>query len=165
MIGFFGHTNTTGKVNQTCFSNFYPAQFVYKGYNFPTSEHALMASKAMVFWDTVRFQMIVKSDTPSSAKQYGRKVEGYTDSIWAACRYQIMTDILIEKFTQNDLMCEYLLSTGEEILVETSPYDKVWGIGMGQENRAWVDQKLWKGQNLLGFALMDTRRALQGRNS
>lgn len=165
MIGFYGHTNNSGKVNQTCFSNFYPAQFVYRNYKFPTSEHALMASKAMLFWDNTRFQMILKSDGPNSAKQYGRRVEGYTDSIWAGCRYQIMTDILVEKFSQNTELGDYLLSTGEEILAETSPYDRIWGIGLGQDSLDWTDQKLWKGQNLLGFALMDTRRILQGRNS
>jgi ribA/ribD-fused uncharacterized protein len=160
MVGFYGHTNTTGKVNKSCLSNFYPAKFIYRGHEFPTSEHALMASKAALFWDFDRFQMILKTDSPRSAKYYGRQVKNFDDNIWYYARYKIMVDILLAKFGQNQELKEFLLSTGESILVECSPSDKIWGVGLAINDSLWEDEKNWQGQNLLGYALMSARGVL-----
>jgi len=161
MIGFYGHTNTTGKVNKSCLSNFYPAKFVYRDYEFVTSEQALMASKAALFWDFDKFQMILKADSPRSAKYYGRRVKNYNDNIWSTVRYDVMVDILLAKFGQNLELKEFLLSTGDNILVECSPSDKIWGIGLSLQDPDWQDEKNWQGKNLLGSALMSAREVLK----
>jgi len=164
MIGFYGHTNTTGQINKSCLSNFYPAKFTYRGYEFVTSEHALMASKAALFWDFDKFQMILKADSPRSAKYYGRQVKNFSESIWYYARYKIMEDIILAKFGQNPELKDFLLSTGDDILVECSPSDKIWGVGLALSDPAWLDEKNWQGQNLLGYALMSVRTKLNTCN-
>ena len=62
-------------------------------------------------------------------------------------------------------MSDFLLSTGKRVLVETSPVDKVWGIGLAQDDDAATNPNLWKGENLLGFALMEVREQLLSKNS
>jgi ribA/ribD-fused uncharacterized protein len=161
MIGFYGHTNTTGKVNKSCLSNFYPAKFTYRGHEFPTSEHALMASKAALFWDFDKFQMILKTDSPRSAKAYGRQVKNFNEDIWWTSRYFIMVDILLAKFGQNQELKEFLLSTEASTLVECSPSDKIWGVGLSLSDPSWENKENWQGKNLLGYALMYTRSKLQ----
>jgi len=160
MIGFYGHTNESGEINATCFSNFYPAPFTYQGWEFSTSEQALMASKAMLFWDHARFNMIVQADTPALAKRYGRQIENYDDTIWSAVRLEIMTKILHAKFEQNPELCEYLKSTNGLTLVEVSPTDKIWGVGLSLNDDAWKNPANWQGENLLGRALMRARQLI-----
>lgn len=165
MIGFYGYKNTTGVVNETCFSNFYPASFEYRGVMFPTSEHALMASKAKLFWDEYHYQMIVDADTPATAKAYGCKITNYNEDIWSEVRFTIMEDILIEKFAQNSELCQYLLLTGNENIVEFSPYDAIWGAGISKDQYKSRNYLTFPGSNLLGLALVRTRKRLQNRNS
>jgi ribA/ribD-fused uncharacterized protein len=158
IIGFYGHKEG---LPYREFSNFAPTPFEYRGITFPTSEHALMASKALVFWDSTRFKMCAKADTPSAAKAYGRRVSPYNEKIWASCRFEIMCDILSEKFAQNEDARNLLTSTGEAKIVECSPTDTVWGVGLPLGSGLWQNEKNWRGQNLLGKALMVVREELK----
>ena len=56
------------------------------------------------------------------------------------------------------------MATGDSILVEASPVDKIWGIGLAADNPDAQNPLKWKGQNMLGFALMEVRDELQKVN-
>lgn len=157
---FYGHTNTSGLVNASCLSNFYPAQFELDGLRWPSSEHYMMHSKAALFGDTVRMGQIRKAPTCADAKKLGRKVTPYGDASWAAHRYEAVRRACEAKFGQHADLRAFLVGTGDAILVEAAPRDTVWGIGLGAKNDAARDPRQWRGSNLLGFALMDVREAL-----
>lgn len=95
------------------------------------------------------------------AKKLGRLVSGFNADQWAANSRRIVTEASQHKFAQNPHLGEFLLSTGEAVIVEASPYDTVWGIGMGATDPLALDPHSWKGENLLGFCLMDARSALR----
>ena len=155
---FSEYTNNSHNVNKTCFSNFYPAQFVDdKGITFHNSEQYLMYHKALLFNDIQIANNILSVKTPSTIKKLGRAVRNFNESKWVECRRQIMGDGLYFKFNQNQDMKNFLLSTGDLILVEASPYDTIWGIGLSETNAMNTSEYQWRGQNLLGKSLMDIR--------
>lgn len=148
------------------FSNFYNLKtpIKYEGKEFTTTEHAFMYGKAKQFKDTEIMKEIVDSfgSSPKVAKKLGRKVKGYDDDEWDKVRYQVMKDVLKEKFSQPKLK-GILLGTEDKILVEASPFDAVWGIKMRESDRGVENPNNWRGQNILGQALMEVRDDL--RNS
>ncbi|MFM7927100.1 MAG: NADAR family protein, partial [Pirellula sp.] len=89
----------------------------------------------------------------------GRKVRGFKDEVWVANARRIVTEGNIAKFSQNEGLKSFLLATGTKVLVEASPYDRIWGIGLGAEDPKAKHPTTWQGENLLGFALMDVREA------
>lgn len=93
----------------------------------------------------------------------GRQVRNFDANVWKANARRFVTEGNIEKFRQNPEMLEFLLGTDDAILVEAAPRDVIWGIGMGQDNPKALDPSTWRGQNLLGFALVDARWALKNR--
>jgi len=136
------------------------SSFVIDGVNFPTAEHYMMAEKAKTFGDTLAYEKIMNTEHPRSAKEIGRSVQSYDDSIWAEVRYAVVVAGNIAKFTQNNHLRKSLLDTGRKTLVEASPVDTVWGIGLHEDNPKATNPLHWKGSNLLGFALMDVRDKL-----
>lgn len=88
-------------------------------------------------------------------------MQNFDAEMWEANGRRIVTEASWHKFSQNPHLKEYLVSTGEAVIVEASPFDKIWGIGMGMNNAKALDPQTWNGQNLLGFALMDARSMLQ----
>lgn len=92
-------------------------------------------------------------------KKLGRSVKNYDNMIWNVTRYTAMLDGLRYKYTQNETLLKHLASTGDSIIVETSPYDAIWGIKMSKDME-WKNPFNWKGDNLLGFALMELRDEL-----
>jgi ribA/ribD-fused uncharacterized protein len=144
----------------TSFSNWHPSTFTYKGMVFNCSEQAMMWEKAMTFFDDFTAGMVMELTNPAEQKKRGRKVLGYVDEIWAARRFDIVYEICLAKFTQNPEMKEELLSTGTRTIVEASPYDTIWGIGMGSNDPDVLDESKWKGENLLGKVLMKVRENL-----
>ncbi|MFV9504877.1 MAG: NADAR family protein [Oscillochloridaceae bacterium umkhey_bin13] len=159
---FWGHQpETHGMVSKSCLSNWYPAVFTLNGITYATTEHYMMAHKATLFGDTQSYQAILNAKTPKEAKALGREVTGFREELWNAHRIDIMVTGNEAKFSQHHDMKEFLLSTHEAILVEASPYDRIWGIGMSVDHPKIEDPKAWKGLNLLGFALMEVRRRLQ----
>lgn len=155
---FWGHTpKEDGRVDQSCFSNWFPAPFEIDGVRYATTEHYMMAAKAWLFSDDEFFDKIIAAATPKEAKALGRKVRGFTDEKWLENRFEIVVAGNLAKFTQNADMGRFLVETGSTVLVEAAPRDRIWGIGMGRNNENAANPAQWRGLNLLGFALMEVR--------
>ena len=157
IIYFWGHTPDPTTVTAACLSQWYDCYFVVNGVCYHTAEQFMMASKALLFGDDVVHHEIMAAHHPLDCKKLGRKVQGFNPELWDARKYDIVVEGNKAKFGQNPKLKEFLLSTGDAILVEASPYDKIWGIGLDRETalKGIVDQ--WKGENLLGCALMEVR--------
>ncbi len=89
-------------------------------------------------------------------------MKGFDAAIWSEARSELVIEGNVEKFAQNASMKTFLLNTGRQILVEASPRDRIWGIGMAASNPDATNPMKWRGTNLLGFALMQTRARLGG---
>lgn len=142
----------------TPFSNFYKRAFSYKGYTLNYGEQAFMLEKALMF-DPSKVEAIIKATNPADVKRLGRAVQNFDDKVWKARRYEIMKDVLRAKFSDAGLR-QLLLSTGNRTLVEASPYDRTWGIGLSADDPKALNPNNWKGSNLLGKALMEIRAEL-----
>ena len=143
--------------NNTPFSNFYRKKFMYKGHSLIFSEQAFMIEKALQF-DPSKVELIANTKYAQDAKGIGRQIRNYNDRIWSAKRYHAMVQVLEAKFEDPELK-EILLATGDRIIVEASPYDRIWGVGLSEEDDDLYTGN-WKGQNLLGKALMEVRDKL-----
>ncbi len=115
----------------------------------------------LLFGDSAILERILNARTPGEAKTLGRSVSGFSEDEWNTNRLRIVTDGSFAKFSQNADLRDYLLSTGSRVLVEASPRDRIWGIGMAESNPASTNPDAWKGHNLLGFALMAAREELK----
>ena len=120
----------------------------------------MMAEKARLFNDPEVLEKILSAKDPKTMKVLGREVKGFTESIWRQHRVDIVTRGNLAKFSQNPTLGEALLHTGDAVIAEASPRDRIWGIGLGVGNAKAQDPKQWRGQNLLGKALMEVRRQL-----
>lgn len=162
-IYFWGHqSNKDNKIGKSCLSQWWPTNFKdSRGREYKTSEQWMMAEKARVFSDLEILERILSTEDPKEAKQLGREVTYFDDNIWSEKSYDIVVEGNLLKFDQNKELKDYLISTGDSILVEASPYDKIWGIGMKQDDEGIKNPKNWKGKNLLGFALMEVRDLLK----
>ena len=158
---FWGHQPTRdGRISRSCLSQWWEQAFEIEDAIYPTAEHWMMAAKARLFEDQEIHEKILKAKHPHEAKKLGRQVRNFNQQLWEAHRYQIVLQGNLHKFEQNDPLKTYLLNTGNSIIVEASPVDKIWGIGLkGDDSRAQNMDK-WKGLNLLGFALMEVRDKL-----
>lgn len=136
-------------------SNFYPHEFDYEGFVVKSSEAAFMIAKALEFapeWAS----RIAGSKTPMEAKKLGRQVPNFDEAVWDEKSYDAMVGVLMAKFSGP--LKEVLLETGTCVLVEASPRDHKWGVGVGEDKAK--DPTNWRGANLLGAALMDVRARL-----
>lgn len=141
-------------------SNWARSKFTIDDVEYNCVEQYMMAKKAETFNDEDIQKRIMSSDNPRNQKALGRKVKGFTDEKWDKVKYQIVVDGCYAKFTQNDAFKEYLMSLGDKHIVEASPYDKVWGIGLAPDDPKRHDKSNWRGQNLLGEALMLVRSSI-----
>lgn len=139
------------------FSNWALSNFRYKNNSFMCAEQAMMWEKALLFDDIYSASMIMATPDPSKQKALGRNVKNYVDEEWAAVRYKIVLNILRHKFTQDEYMHDQLMMTAGTILVEASPYDTIWGIGLDEDNPLAQNENTWRGLNLLGKALTQVR--------
>ena len=159
---FWGHqVKKSGTISKNCLSNWYPSEFIVDGIIYSTVEHFIMAQKAKLFGDIMIYKAILNAETPKEAKLLGREVTGFNDKTWSMYRMDIALSGLEAKFAQNKELKFFLLSTENRILVEASPHDKIWGIGMAEKNPEVENPKSWKGSNLLGFGLMEVRDRLR----
>jgi ribA/ribD-fused uncharacterized protein len=117
----------------------------------------MMAEKARLFGDERTRERIFRSKQPEEMKILGREVRGFDSALWNKAKYSIVLNGNYYKFAQDKEMRDYLLSTTGRILVEASPFDKIWGIGYSSDNPDAKDPTRWRGRNLLGFALMEVR--------
>lgn len=145
----------------TIFSNFANTPYVsFDGINFCCSEQEFMYRKAKLFEDENIAEQILKSKDPKHIKKLGRKVKNYNDQIWNDIRYDVMYNACRSKFLQNKDAQKELLSYPGKEFVEASPYDTIWGIGIGEYDYRASDSNLWKGQNLLGKILTRIRNEI-----
>ena len=153
---FWGHQRSD-KVTKSCFSQWYEATFVINGITYFTAEHFMMAEKALLFNDHEIHKKITKCTHPAQAKKLGRQVKNFNQEIWEANRFDIVVKGNIQKFSQNPELTTFLINTQNRILVEASPVDSIWGIGLSQDNPKVHNPNLWEGLNLLGHVLMEVR--------
>lgn len=153
---FWGH-RTPGR---GYLSQWWPSPFTVGGTTYATAEHYMMAGKARLFGDEETAAAIIAAAHPQRAKDLGRRVRNFDEQTWRDNRVAIVTRANEAKFGQNKDLRDYLLGTGDRILVEASPLDRVWGIGLAADDPRAEQPSSWRGQNLLGFALMTTRESL-----
>jgi hypothetical protein len=162
---FWGHQDSkNGIVNSSCLSQWYPSNFIIDNISYPTAEHWMMACKARLFSDDQSLDLILNSNDPKTAKSLGRKVKNFDAEIWSNNCRSLVGRGNYEKFKQNKLLLDFLLDTGNKVLVEASPYDKIWGIGLNAQDERSKDPNTWNGTNLLGFVLMLVRRRIRYEN-
>ena len=159
-IGFFRETEEYGFLSNFYYSPFtvsYMNEDGVKSYEFKTAEHAVHFFKAMLFNDIETANKIMMTDYPKVAKSLGREVKNFNDFTWNNNKEVIYFDVIKAKFTdeRNKDIKQKLIDTGDSILVECSPYDRIWGIGYTKESSEFICKEFDKwGQNLLGKVLM-----------
>ena len=126
------------------FSNWFDCKFTYKNLNFYNSEQAFMWEKAIYCGDTETAALILKTPSPNQNKKLGRKVKNFNAEKWLRDGYEVMIAVNMAKFSQNSRLKAILLSTGDKILVEASPYDQIWGIGLYHDNDKVLDIRNWR---------------------
>lgn len=136
------------------FSNWHPWKFKYEGQNFENSEQAFMWMKAKFFGDEEIAKEILKTPNPRENKLLGRKVKNFDPKVWTKVSFDIMVEVNTEKWRVNP---RQLIDTGTRTLVEASPVDLIWGVGLAPNDPAIENTRNWRGQNLLGLALMKVR--------
>jgi hypothetical protein len=144
-------------------SNWYDAPFTIDEVQYKTSEHYMMAQKARLMGDEDSFQKIISDDCdhPKSAQALGRKVKNWDEQRWVDNRERIMDEALIAKFNTHEHLKQLLVHSHPKTLVEASPVDKIWGIGLNpQQASTNPNPAHWKGLNLLGQSLMRVRQAI-----
>ena len=162
-IFFWGHTPAAdGSITSACFSQWWDCRFTVDGVEYRTAEQYMMAQKAVLFGDEEVLREIMNAGHPKQFKALGRKISGFKQDIWDNSCRDIVTAGTVAKFSQNSELGDYLINTKERVLVEASPYDKIWGIGMGKDNPKCENPSLWNGTNYLGFCLMEARDILRG---
>lgn len=159
---FWGHQpSADGRISKSCFSQWWMAEFWAEPDTYCCMEQYMMAQKAEVFGDKEVREKIMKCSNPKEIKALGRKVRNFDETIWNQVKYSIVLNGNFLKFSQNPELREFLLATGDDILVEASPYDAIWGIRMSANNENAENPMKWRGRNLLGFALMEVRDELR----
>lgn len=142
------------------FSQWYRCAFEDEGVRFTCAEQYMMHGKAKLFDDAETGAQILAADHPREHKALGRKVKRFDDAVWKRERERIVKAGNRAKFTQNADLLQLLLDTRGTTLVEASPYDKIWGIGLAATDPRAQDPATWKGQNLLGKILTELRDEL-----
>ncbi|WP_329564068.1 NADAR family protein [Kitasatospora sp. NBC_01266] len=158
---FWGHQPQRDKTIGTgALSQWWPCRFTIDDITYGSAEHWMMAQKARLFEDPETEQRILAARTPAEAKKFGRLVRGFDEERWAAERFGFVVAGNLAKFGQDQALRDYLLGTGNRVVVEASPLDRVWGIGLAAHDLGADDPNRWRGLNLLGFALMEARAQL-----
>ncbi|MGV9252260.1 NADAR family protein [Streptomyces sp. NPDC003697] len=172
---FWGHRPPPdGRVGASCLSQWWPSPFTVDGVCYATAEHWMMAGKARLFGDAEAERRVLAAGHPAEAKKAGRLVRGFDEAVWERERFRIVVEGSVHKFAAHPELREFLLNTGGRsevgvppaegwgrVLVEASPVDLVWGIGLAAGDEAATDPERWRGLNLLGFALMEARERLR----
>lgn len=162
-LHFWGHRpQRDGSVGASCLSQWWPSPFTVDGVEYATAEHWMMAGKARLFGDAEAERRALEAPNPALAKKAGRLVRGFDEDVWRRERFGIVVSGSVHKFGGHEDLRDYLLGTGDRVLVEASPMDRVWGIGLAADDDRASDPSRWRGLNLLGFALMEARERLRG---
>lgn len=141
-------------------SNWYVSEFSVDGISFSSMEQYMMYKKAVCFNDFDVAEKILGLMDASAIKALGRQVKNYNDSYWSGIRQIVVYQGLVEKFTQNEELKKLLIGTGDSALAECAVKDRIWGIGLSMKDPDRFEMQKWRGQNLLGYALMMVRESL-----
>ena len=141
-------------------SNWYQSEFTVDLVKFSSMEQYMMYQKAMTFQDQLVAKEILQTKDAAKIKQLGRQVTNYNDHIWNGIRQIVVYKGLVAKFSQNEELKKQLKETKTAILAECAVKDRIWGIGLSMKDSKRLDITQWKGQNLLGYALMEVRKGL-----
>lgn len=161
-LHFWGHQPLPdGRIGAGCLSQWWPSPFTVDGATYKTAEHWMMAAKARIFADPEAERKILAAEHPADAKKEGRLVRHFDEATWRRERFRVVVEGSTHKFAAHADLRAFLLNTGDRVLVEASPRDRVWGIGLGAKNERASDPAQWRGANLLGFALMQARTRLR----
>ncbi|MFE0820250.1 NADAR family protein [Streptomyces sp. NPDC058847] len=159
---FWGHRpRPDGRIGPSCLSQWWPSPFTVAGVEYATAEHWMMAGKARLFGDAEAERRVLAAEHPAEAKKAGRLVRGFDEAVWERERFSVVVEGSVHKFASDPALRGFLLGTGDRVLVEASPVDRVWGIGLAADDEAATDPERWRGPNLLGFALMAARERLR----
>nr|WP_173318088.1 NADAR family protein [Streptomyces fulvorobeus] len=161
-LPFWGHRPShDGRLGPSCLSQWWPSPFTVDAVTYASAEHWMMAGKARLFGDAEAEIRAVGASGPGAAKKVGRLVRGFDQEVWARERFGLVVEGSVHKFGQDPALRGYLLGTGDRVLVEASPLDRIWGIGLAGDDQRVSDPARWEGLNLLGFALMEARTRLR----
>jgi len=159
---FWGHRPPAGGgVGRGCLSQWWPAPFTVGGLAYSSAEHFMMAAKAELSGDAEMAARIRQAPHPGAAKALGRRVRGFSEERWAERRFGVVVAGNLAKFGQHPDLRGFLLGTGDRVLVEASPRDRTWGIGLAADDERAASPEQWPGLNLLGFALIEVRHQLR----
>lgn len=142
-------------------SNWALSEFTVNGIIFSSMEQYMMYQKAVRFKDEKIAEKILATTDVAVIKALGRQVKGYNDSYWNGVRQLFVYEGLKEKFVQNKDLKKLLLDTEDSILAECAVNDRIWGIGLSMKDSNRLEPEKWKGQNLLGYALMMVRERIK----
>ncbi|SIS88445.1 NADAR family protein [Insolitispirillum peregrinum] len=148
------------------FSQWHPCSFSEGDVPYACAEQYMMAKKALLFGDLEIHAQIMAAPTPRKQKALGRKIQGFQAEVWQRVARAIVYQGNYYKFTQDPELRAVLLATAGTTLVEASPEDRIWGIGLAEDNPAALDRSTWQGSNWLGECLTDLRGdllAIDGR--
>lgn len=141
-------------------SNWAFSSFAVDGVRFALMEQYMMYRKALLFGDAENARRILAEEDAGAVKRLGREVRGYNETVWNGCRQIVVYRGLLAKFTQNAELGALLRKTGAAVLAECAVHDRIWGIGLSMRDPARLCMDKWRGQNLLGFALMQVRERI-----
>ena len=159
---FWGHhSKKDGSISKSCLSQWYKSYFSIDGSIYSCMEQYMMAEKARLFGDEKMLSAIMKETEPKRIKDLGRRVKNFDPALWGEKCQEVVRRGNLEKFEQNSRLKQFLLSTANKVIVEASPYDTIWGIGLSEKMEEAQDPNKWLGTNYLGFALMWVREQLK----
>lgn len=158
---FWKHEEAGDEVTKACLSQWYPSTFVIDGITYNCGEQFMMAEKARTFRDKETLAKILVATEPDVIKKLGRQVANFNPQVWDEKCIEAVYTGNMHKFSQNPRLKAFLLSTGDSTLAEASPYDKIWGVGLEEKDALKTSPHFWKGENKLGFILMEVRKKLR----
>ena len=152
--------NGYANLHKGCLSQWQKCFFEIDGVSYSSAEQYMMAEKARTFGDDETLEKILSAKLPEKIKALGREVKGFDGKKWDSIKFKVVVRGNMAKFSQNRELLSFLLGTGDATLVEASPKDSIWGVGLKEGDRDILDPDKWKGENLLGKALMEVRSNL-----
>lgn len=146
-------------------SNWFLSDFRLDNISFTSMEQFMMYRKALCFHDQAIAKQILATSDVARIKELGRLVSRYDDRTWCGIRQIIVYEGLLAKFSQNTDLQKHLLDTGNALLAECAVRDRIWGIGLSMTDPKRLEPAQWKGQNLLGYALMMARERIRNAST
>ena len=143
------------------YSQWYQELMIVDGIEYHCCEQYMMHQKALTFNDFDIAEKVMQTTHPNEQKALGRQIKNFNVNEWSKVNFGIVYKGNLAKFSQNQILKQELLSTGNKLLVEASPYDQIWGIGLGEDAENIDNPANWRGQNLLGWAITLVKQELQ----